>query len=212
MAPARQRLSGRDRAAAMSAPPLLYYIRHGETDWNVEWPPAGPARHSDQRARARAGAAAAARSCATCWRATRSIRRSSISCRARSDARARRWNWRAPLPASRPAPTGRTRGSRKSRSALGRLHDRGIAPALARRGRAARARQMGLHAAGGGKLRHDVDPHSRLVRRARARHGRGRAWRHVARARRAARHRVGAKRRRSSISRRASSTSSSRAA
>ena len=158
----------------------------------------------------RAGAcrrAAAARSCATCWRATRSIRRSSISCRARSGARARRWNCCAALLGlEADAYRQDERLAEISFGALGRIHDRGIAPALARRGRGTRARQVGLHAARGGKLRHDVDAHARLVRRARARHGRGRAWRHVARAGRATRHRVSRRKRRSSISGRASST------
>ena len=37
--------------------PILYFVRHGETDWNRGAPAAGPARHPAQCARPRAGGA-----------------------------------------------------------------------------------------------------------------------------------------------------------
>ena len=48
---------GRRAGRILMPRPILYFVRHGETDWNRERPAAGPARHSAQRARPRAGVA-----------------------------------------------------------------------------------------------------------------------------------------------------------
>ena len=58
--------------ADADAAPLLYYIRHGETDWNARAACRASATSRSTRTAARRRAVAA-RSCAICWRATRSI-------------------------------------------------------------------------------------------------------------------------------------------
>ncbi len=73
---------------------LLYYIRHGETDWNREGRLQGQ-RDIPINTNGRAQARRCGRCCANCSRAPQSMRRGSISSQARSDARAKPCNWRA---------------------------------------------------------------------------------------------------------------------
>ena len=93
------------RRAMPMAQPVLYYVRHGETDWNVEGRLQGQHDIPTQRERGRAQARALRRDPARPARARRARRRpTSTTCRARSGARARPWSSCAQRSAStRPA-------------------------------------------------------------------------------------------------------------
>ena len=83
-------------------PPVLYYIRHGETDWNVDGRLQGQ-RDMPLNARGPRAGRALRRDPARAVRARRPRRRrASITCRARSGARARRWRLCAPRSALEP--------------------------------------------------------------------------------------------------------------
>ena len=186
--------------------PLLYYIRHGETDWNRE------ARLQGQRdIPINATGRAQARKCGELLKelfARDAIDAGALDYVASPLGRARETMEiaRAVLGLDRDYRT----DERLAESLVRRMGRASRSPnsrhALPKRSRQRDRDKWTLHAAGRRKLRHDVAAHARLVRFTRARHGRGRARRHAARTDRAARHLFGARKRRISISRRASST------
>ena len=184
----RQGMSRDCIAIAPCRSPSLYYVRHGQTDWNVAAAAAGPARRSAQ---SRTAAAQAVR----CGEILR-------------DLFAR--DGRAPADfVYVSSPLGRARETMELvRATLGLPADGyAVEPRLAeisfgdwegltyadvhharrRRRRQARERQVGLPAAGRRELRAGHGPRRRLVRRARPRHRRRRPWRHRAGAARAPR-------------------------
>ena len=55
--------------------PTIYYIRHGETDWNADRAVSGHAGHSAQRQRPRPGGGGRRHARPICWRAKAAIRR-----------------------------------------------------------------------------------------------------------------------------------------
>ena len=73
------------------APPIVYYVRHGETDWNVAGRLQGR-RNIPLNARGRAQAAVAEIFCVSCLRAAAAALETSTMCRARSNAPAKPWN------------------------------------------------------------------------------------------------------------------------
>ena len=159
-------------------PPLLYYIRHGETDWNRE------GRLQGQRdIPINAHGRAQARRCGEILRdlfardaprpgAVR-FRRKPARARARDDgtrahnARARSDGLSAWTRASSEVSFGRWEGFTTDE----------LAPRFPDAVAARERDKWDFTPPAGGKLRDDVAAHARMVRRADARHGRGRAWR-----------------------------------
>ena len=74
--------------------PLVYFVRHGQTDWNAEGPPAGPGRHRHQSAWPRTGRPQRPKSCRA-DRATRGVRlrREPDAAHARNDGARARSPW-----------------------------------------------------------------------------------------------------------------------
>ena len=162
--------------------PTVYYVRHGETDWNVDGRLQG---HHDIPLNARGRAQAV-----HCGEILRDLfardGRDAGRSRLRVEpARARPRDHGAGARRARPAAAtaiASTRGLPRSRSATGRASpSRNCTRATRSASPQREQRQMGLRAAGRRELRADVGAHARLVRESRARHGGGRAWRHGAR-------------------------------
>ena len=161
--------------------PVLYYIRHGETDWNVEQRLQGH-RDTALNARGRGQAAIAATFCATCWSATDAPQRLLLR-----------------VEPALPRAADHGAGSHRTRSRSARLWRRQSAHrnfvrrlgrpdacrdhGARRRGAGgARAGQVGLYATRRRELSRRDGARRRLVRVRHPRHRGHRAWRRGARA------------------------------